>query len=52
MAASSNNKNKKNNHSSGKIDRSSSNNVKVEGVLEKNVDTRNKLITLKEKYAK
>ena len=52
MAASSNNKNKKNNHSSSKIDRSSSYNVKVNGVLEKNVDTRNKLITLKEKYAK
>lgn len=52
MAASRNNKNKKNNHSSGKIDRGSSYNVKVNGVLEKNVDTRNKLITLKEKYAK
>lgn len=52
MTASSNNKNKKNKHSSDKIDISSSYNVKVNGVLEKNVDTRNRLITLKEKYAK
>lgn len=51
MAASSNNKNK-NNNSSDKTSRTSSYNVKINGVLEKNVDTRNKLITLKEKYAK
>ena len=52
MAASNNNKIKKNTNFSGKIDRSSSYIVKVDGVLEKNTETRNKLISLKDKYAR
>ena len=52
MATSNKNKNKKNTNISGSIDRSSSYNVKIDGVLEKNIETRNKLITLKDKYAR